>query len=527
MVVEIDDEVVIARDTERGTNTTFARFELGAGFHRIAVRYQQYAGGLGLHVFVARAGDVPSRIDPESLFPVEPTPGQMGANQRLRVLRRTAMAAWFVPALAFLLWTQGPRTVRAARRSLRACLQRHGVNWRRMSIDAPASEPRSMDAPRRTSAIGKGLCAIAVAGFLAGILQFYDATTGFTSLIGFGEQFEEGALDIVWDTPHYVYPRSSGYDGQFYAQLALDPLLRNPDLRDAMDSASYRSRRILFSWTAFVLGMGRPVWILQVFAVQNIISWLLLGWLLRRWLPPVNVRNWLAWCGCMFGYGSIISVRYALTEGPSMVLIALGIVAVERRRSGIAAGIVGLSGLGRETNLLAAVAVGRRMMPAMGTIGVWVKIILLAAGPLTLWLAYTSLVYGPGVWSGEDNVTPPLSGLVQNWTITVRQIRMEGLGSAGYRSLMAMLAVIVQVVYLGWRGDWHLPWWRLGIVYAGLMTVIGFSVWEGSPGAFVRLLLPMTVAFNVLLPQSRWFWPLFALGNLTLVQGVETLWDGL
>ena len=75
--------------------------------------------------------------------------------------------------------------------------------------------------------------------------------------------------------------------------------------------------------------------------------------------------------------------------------------------------------------------------------------------------------------------------------------------------------------------DWHLPWWRLGIVYAGLMTVIGFSVWEGSPGAFVRLLLPMTVAFNVLLPQSRWFWPLFALGNLTLVQGVETLWDGL
>ena len=224
VVVEIDDEVVIARDPERGTNTTFARFELGAGFHRIAVRYQQYAGGFSLHVLAARAGGVPSRIDPESLFPVEPTREQLGSNERLpvltqeqlavnwglRVLRRTAMAAWFVPALVLLLWTRGPRTYRAARRSLQACRQRHGANWRRMSIDALAPEPRLTDAPRRTSTIGKGLCAIAGVGFLAGMLQFYDAPTGFTSLIGFGDEFSEDVLDIVWDTPHYVYPRASG-----------------------------------------------------------------------------------------------------------------------------------------------------------------------------------------------------------------------------------------------------------------------------------------------------------------------------
>ena len=36
-------------------------------------------------------------------------------------------------------------------------------------------------------------------------------------------------------------------------------------------------------------------------------------------------------------------------------------------------------------------------------------------------------------------------------------------------------------------------------------------------------LLVTTVAFNVLLPQSPWFWPLFVLGNASIVQGMRIL----
>lgn len=38
-------------------------------------------------------------------------------------------------------------------------------------------------------------------------------------------------------------------------------------------------------------------------------------------------------------------------------------------------------------------------------------------------------------------------------------------------------------------------------------------------GGADRVLLPMTIAFNVLLPTRRWFWPLWALGNLTVAHG--------
>ena len=102
----------------------------------------------------------------------------------------------------------------------------------------------------------------AVVVFLASLVQYYQRNTGFTTLISFGDQFENTRLPAVVDVPHFVHSRSPGYDGQCYAQLAVEPLLRNRRLDRALDSPSYRARRILFSWTAYALGLGRPAWIL-------------------------------------------------------------------------------------------------------------------------------------------------------------------------------------------------------------------------------------------------------------------------
>jgi hypothetical protein len=33
----------------------------------------------------------------------------------------------------------------------------------------------------------------------------------------------------------------------------------------------------------------------------------------------------------------------------------------------------------------------------------------------------------------------------------------------------------------------------------------------------------VTFAFNMLLPGSRWFWPLFVLGNANILQGIQGL----
>src|SRR5262245_44449285 len=93
----------------------------------------------------------------------------------------------------------------------------------------------------------------AAAFFLSGVASYYNPETGFTQLIGFGGNFAEEALPAVKAAPHHIYEDSWGYDGQFYAQLATDPLLRDPELATAIDAPAFRARRMLFCWSAYIL----------------------------------------------------------------------------------------------------------------------------------------------------------------------------------------------------------------------------------------------------------------------------------
>ena len=197
----------------------------------------------------------------------------------------------------------------------------------------------------------RGMALALVAIFLASVARFYHPTTGFTALIAFpdGNDSEAPALR---DLPHERVPPWASYDGQFYAQRALDPLARDPRVDRAMDLAPYRARRILFSWTAYVMGLGRPAWILEAFALQNVAAWLILAILMTRWLPLRSGRHLALWTACLFSHGLLWSVRFALLDGPSLVLTALAIVAAERERWILSACIVGVNGLGRETNVL-------------------------------------------------------------------------------------------------------------------------------------------------------------------------------
>ena len=63
------------------------------------------------------------------------------------------------------------------------------------------------------------------------------------------------------------------------------------------------------------------------------------------------------------------------------------------------------------------------------------------------------------------------------------------------------------------------PWWRIGAAYSILLLFLSYWVWSGYWAA-CRAVLPMTIAFNLLLPPNRFFWPLWILGNLTLLHGV-------
>jgi hypothetical protein len=359
--------------------------------------------------------------------------------------------------------------------------------------------------------------------FLGSVARFYHPGTGFTALIGFpaGHDHEAPAMR---DVPHFDYPAWASYDGQFYAQRALDPLCRDSRVDRAMDLAPFRARRILFSWTAYALGFGRPAWIIQVYAIQNVVCWLLLAWLLARWIPVFSARGLALWTACMFSHGALWSVRFALLDVPSLVLTACAVLAVERGRPLLSAAIVGLAGLARETNLLVVAA-----QPFARDRRAWMRLgaaIAIAVLPLLLWADYLRSIYRSTIFVGADPFMAPGVALIASWSQTLSSVRARGVFSGDALDLALLSSLVVQAVYVLVRREYAAAWWRVAVPYVVLMLLLDRVLADPHTGAITRVMLPLTVGFNILLStesRSSRFWPWFAMGNLHLLSAPSVM----
>jgi hypothetical protein len=348
------------------------------------------------------------------------------------------------------------------------------------------------------------------------VAAFYVPGKGFTAMIMFGDRGEWQYLPDLKAMEVYVETDSYGYDAQYYAQIAMRPEVRDPQLALAVDNISYRARRILFSWTAWLLAAGEPQRAVHVFAVQNILCWLVLAALLLRWFPATNWENYLRWTAVLFSYGVWFSVRGALVDGPSLLLIAAGVALAESGRSWWSAIVFGVSGLAKETNILAGgVLIDFRERTLSGWLKMGARGALLIL-PLALWAGVLWNWFGQSGGTGERNFSLPLAGYFEKWKTTLAQWNGEPRHPLAYTSMLWMIAVSVQFLFIVLRPRWNELWWRVGAAFAVLMVFLGGAVWEGLPGAAGRVLLPMALAFNVLIPRGRIWMVLLILGNLTI-----------
>ncbi|HTB80493.1 MAG TPA: hypothetical protein VK717_06370 [Opitutaceae bacterium] len=358
--------------------------------------------------------------------------------------------------------------------------------------------------------------------FLWLMAQFYIPGKGFTYLIRFGDRPIVRYLPELRRLNYYAEEDSPGYDAQYYAQMAMHPRLGDAALGQAVDDLPYRARRILFCWTAWALAGGVPGRALQIYAVQNIVCWLLLAGLMLRWFPPVNWGNYVRWAATLVCSGLCLSVRNSLLDGPSLLLIAAGVAWTEKGCPWLAAAVLGLAGLGRETNILGAAALAR---PCENTAREWVLTMmrgLVVVLPLLLWLACLWRWLGGG-GAGARNFGLPLAGYLQKWRETRAQFWGADFGTVAKGSLAMLVVLTTQLLFFALRPRWKEPWWRIGAAYSVLMIFMGDAVWEGYPGAAGRVLLPMTLAFNVLVPRGRQWWLVLLLGNLTVAAAPDIL----
>jgi hypothetical protein len=346
---------------------------------------------------------------------------------------------------------------------------------------------------------------------------------GFTAFLRLGDKMGAGYLPELRAAQPYLETDSYGYDGQSYVQIAMRPRLSDPVLASAVDNLPYRARRILFCWTASLLGGGDPVRAMHVFSLQNVACWLLLGVLLLRWFPMVCWEDLWRWMGVMFSFGLMISVCSSLMDGPSLLLVAGGMALAEAGHRWSSTVVLAISGLGKETNILAAAGPG---WPAAKSLREWAMAagrVLLVVAPLAVWGWFLADRFGWTDSRGTENFSWPLSGWWKKWLATFASIKAEGWKHFTLSSLLMQISLTAQFLFfiLHWR--WNDGWWRLGAVFALLMTVLGDAVWEGYPGAASRVLLPMALAFNIMVPRHGVKWRLILLlGNLTIISTAVT-----
>lgn len=362
----------------------------------------------------------------------------------------------------------------------------------------------------------------------------YRPEVGWTRLIFFGAHFGPRSLPELQATPHYVNPAPAsrfGYDGQFYAQIALDPALEKPELSAALDNPAYRARRIGFPAFAYWLGLGRPQWILQAYAVGNLFFWLLLVGVLLPLLRPWTPRNLLCFCAAALGFGVIESMREALTDVPAASLLFAGVLLGSL--GGAAA--LGAAVLTRETSVLAVLGTlefdgpPRRLLLRNGAR------LALAIVPCALWLVYVRHRFHHGMAEGGGNFALPLSAFFGRAAQAWRQMAAEP-GDTSWRCLLYdnyrfhelqnLFSLFAQGVYLVARPAPRSVFWRIGALYLVLFVCLGPAVWE-STGAAARVLLPMTISFYLCLarePRPWLFWTFFLLSAVTIPYGVHQFW---
>lgn len=393
------------------------------------------------------------------------------------------------------------------------------------------------------------LAALAVTLGLAVLVgRFWHPAYGFTAFLQFDSTDAPIAIQEMKAAPVYVYPGENGYDGFTYAEIAFHPLLDSPELKPALGNVPYRARRILNSALAWLFAGGQPDRIAHVYAALNLPLWLLFAGLTWRWLKVSDARSWWLWFGLMFSAGVLHSVRLALTDLLGVLLLGLAVSGGARSPSALSrsAGdpqrqtdpargeaalhrnwplaILALGGLARETILI-------------GVVGLWtgpwhsgrawlrnaVRLLLVAL-PLGCWLLWVRWRAGAAP-QGFGNFTWPVMGWVEKWGQSLGALRHQPqFFWVNFSTVLAVLGLTLQAVYLLRRWRWNEAWWRVGLAGVLMMLAFGTSVWEGNPGAAHRVLLPLGLAFAVLAARdrARWYW--IVAGNLSVLGGLIALW---
>lgn len=273
-------------------------------------------------------------------------------------------------------------------------------------------------------------------------------------------------------------------DGQAFAALAQDPLLRRPEIfRAGSAEAAYRAQRPILGWVAWALSGGQEGLVPVVLVALAIVGFVglasVMAWLLLR---RGSSAKWAL--AVALWPGTLVTLDWTGPEalGTAAALAGFGLLEADRRRLGIASLIA--AGLLRESLLLVPVAMAAHALVVQRRSWRHTAPLLLPVAVYAAWVAAVWLRLGalPSD-AGRGRLAAPFTGLLQ---------AASGWGATDAACALLLVAVGVAALAVG-RHE-AAGWVSGAFVLASF--VFGADVW-GRVEDFSRVLLP-AVAFGVL-----------------------------
>lgn len=297
----------------------------------------------------------------------------------------------------------------------------------------------------------------------------------------------------------------SGYDGEFYYRLALDPAnLHRTAFGITFDNAS-RDQRIMYSAIAWVVSLGRHSFVPESLVIVNIAGFGFLGWLGGAIARDSNRLS--AYGLFVAGYfGFLFSLGRDLTEISAATFLLAGILALRRNRPVLAGFLLAAAALSRETALAIAVAIGvlsvfqivtRRRRPERRDLA-WV----IPGAIFVAWQLVGYSVYGvlPIRADAGNNLRPPFSAMIPAighfiWTL-------PNAHSAIWLGELIVLGFVAVLAGVCFRRSSAREWEKAAWVLAAIVVVcLAPGIWRGE--ADFRGFEDLYVLSSVILLGSR------------------------
>ena len=186
----------------------------------------------------------------------------------------------------------------------------------------------------------------------------------------------------------HIPSANPGYDGQFYYQIARDPLHAAPFL----DKPPYRYQRIVYALVVFVLSAGQSALVPYMLLLVNFLAIVFSVEIAARLLTKYGLSPWFSLALGLY-FGETAAFVFDTTEPFTYALVCLGLLLLEKRYVTAAAISMGLATLSRDTAVLfplgyAIFFVFHRRWSEVTRLG------LFAFLPLVLWYGLLWKIFG-------------------------------------------------------------------------------------------------------------------------------------